>query len=104
MPLRVRLRADLDAARRANDSERVALIRTLIAAIDNAEAVDQQADSPAEVPRRRLSGNEIERIVLREGAELRTAAEDYELHGHTDEANRLRSLSFLADQYAEEMP
>jgi uncharacterized protein YqeY len=105
MRLRAILRADLAQARKANHSEKVTLIRTLIAALDNAEAVNVQtsavADSPGEVPRRTLSNEEIMEIVLREGAELRAAAEDYERHGRPDEANRLRSLSRVADRYAE---
>jgi len=42
-------------------------------------------------------------IVLREGVEPRAAAEDYERHGQSDEANRLRPLSIIADRYADEM-
>jgi uncharacterized protein YqeY len=107
MPLRTLLRADLKEARKANDPEKVALIRTLIAAIDNAEAVDVQglaaANGPGDAPRRRLSDQEIMNIVLREGAELRAAAEDYERHGRSDEANRLWLLSIIADRYANEM-
>ena len=105
MPHRAILRADLAQARKTNDSEKVTLIRTLMAAIDNAEAVNVQAsaaaDNPSEVPRRTLSAEEIMEIILREGSELRAAAEDYEQHGRPDEANRLRSLSRVADRYAE---
>jgi len=68
MPLRVLLRSDLKEARQANDPEMVSLIRTLIAAIDNAEAVDVQsaagATGPGEVPRRTLSDNEIMAAAL----------------------------------------
>lgn len=107
MPLRALLRIDLKEAREVNDSERIALIRTLIAVIDNAEAVDVPSSLAAgvsgEVPRRRLPDNEIVRIVLREGAELRAAAEDYEKRGRSDEAARLRSLSQVADRYAAQM-
>jgi uncharacterized protein YqeY len=107
MPLRVLLRADLKKAREAKDPERVTLVRTLIAAIDNAEAIDlptsATADRLGEVPRRRLSDKEIMNIVLRESAELRAAAEDHERLGQSDEANRLRSLSLAVDRYAEEM-
>jgi uncharacterized protein YqeY len=107
MPLRVLLRADLKEARRANDSEKVTLIRTLIGAIDNAEAVNVELSAPAlgcgEVLRRRLSGDEILQVVHREAAELRAAAEEYEQLGQSDEANRLRSLALVVDRYAEEM-
>lgn len=107
MPLRVLLRADLNEARRAGDFERVTLIRTLIGAIDNAEAVDVQLSAPAlgcgEVLRRRLSDDEILQVVHREAAELRAAAEQYEQLGQSDEANRLRSLALVVGRYAEEM-
>ncbi len=107
MPLRALLREDLNEARKANDPEKVTLIRTLIGAIDNAEAVGLQesaaANSPGEAPRRRLSDQEIMNIVLREGIELRAAAEEYERRGQSDEANRLRLLAIIADRYADEM-
>ena len=106
MPLRALLRDDLKGARKANDREKVTL-RTLIAAIDNAEAIDLQdsaaANGPGEASRRRLSDQAIMHIVLREGVEPRAAAEDYERHGQSDEANRLRPLSIIADRYADEM-
>lgn len=103
----MRLRADLNEARKAMDADRVTLIRTLISAIDNAEAVDvtesEVTDSPSEVSRRRLSDEEIMNIVLGEGEELRVAAEDYDRHGQSDEAMRLRSLAQVADRYAKKM-
>ena len=102
MPLRKVLRADLNEARKARDSELVTLLRILIAAIDNAEAVDVSdgSDGRSEVPRRRLSNEEIMGIVLAEGLDLRAAADDYERHGKSHEAERLRSLSVVADRYA----
>lgn len=105
MPLRTLLRADLNQARKAHDSELVTLIRTLIAAIDNAEAVDVSTamEGASEAPRRNLSDDEIMKIVLDEGHDLRSAADDYEEHGRPDEAQRLRSLAKVADRYAEEV-
>lgn len=51
MSFRKLLRADLVEARKARDSELVPLIRTLIAAIDNAEVVDPIEDhADTEVP------------------------------------------------------
>lgn len=106
MPLRKVLRADLNEARKAQDSELASLIRTLIAAIDNAEAVDVSdgSEGRSEVPRHRLSNEEIMRIVLAEGVDLRAAADDYERHGKSHEAERLRSLSVVADRYAHDIP
>jgi uncharacterized protein YqeY len=100
MPLRKVLRADLNAARKAGDSQLVTLIRTLIAAIDNAEAVDvsDHPDGHTEVPRRSLSDDEVVRIVPAEAVDLRAAADDYERHGNLSEAERLRALARTADR------
>lgn len=106
VPLRKVLRADLNGARKARDSELVTLIRTLIAAIDNAEAVDTSdaLDGRSEVPRRSLSNVEVVSVILAEGADLRVAADDYERHGNCTEAERLRALALVADRYADQMP
>ena len=102
MPFRQRLRDDLIEARKARDSELVSLIRTLIAAVDNAEAVDPDVgNSATEVPRRDLSDDQIRSIIANEGAELRHAADDFVERGNHDEAHRLRTLSAMADRYAQ---
>ncbi len=78
------------------------LIRTLIAAIDNAEAVDPSGhpDGGNEVPRRSLSDDEVLRIVQAEAVDLRAAADDCEQHDNLAEAERLRTLARVADRYA----
>ncbi len=102
MPFRKLLRHDLTAARRAGDAELVSLIRTLIAAIDNAEAVDvDDFEGLSEVARRHLSDADISKIVVNEGNELRHAADEYERRGNSEEARRLRALSEVADRYAQ---
>jgi hypothetical protein len=102
MPFRNLLRVDLTEARKAQDAEIVSLIRTLIAAIDNAEAVDSvEGGAATEVPRRRKSDDDIMEIILNERDELRHAAEDFETGGQKAEAQRLRSLSEVADRYAQ---
>jgi uncharacterized protein len=95
------LRGDLAVARKANDTEMVSLIRTLIAAIENAEAVDpSDAEGVTEVPRRHLSDVDILNIILDEGNELRHAADECERRGHGEAAQRLHSLAEVADHYA----
>ena len=102
MPFRRFLRADLVEARKDRNSELVSLIRTLIAAIDNAEAVDHvEDDAVTEIARRRLSDDEVMSIIVSEGEELRHAADDFDRRGNQDEAERLRSLSKVADGYAQ---
>jgi uncharacterized protein YqeY len=101
MPFRTRLRADLAEARRAQNVEMVFLLRTLIAAIDTAEAVDpREAAGAAETARRHLSERDILGIILDQGNELRHAADEYAHRGHDEEAARVRSLSEVADRYA----
>jgi len=102
MPYLTHLRRDLLGARKVRDTEMVSLIRTLISAIENAQAVDSsESNGASEVPRRHLSDDDILSIVRSEGEELRDAAGDYETRGNRREAERLRSLALVADRYAE---
>jgi uncharacterized protein YqeY len=105
--VRDRLRSALPGAMKARDGVAVAALRSALAAIDNAEAVDTaQAPQPdaghhqlagtvrglraAEVARRRLSAEEMDDIVEAEAADRHTAARDYERAGHRAYAERLR--------------
>ena len=105
MPLRQRLKADLSLAMREGDTELVAVIRALLAAIGNAEAIELDAAQPrevqgwAEAPRRRLSAADIASIVGREAEELRSAAAGYERVGQSEEAERLRRRAQLVERY-----
>lgn len=84
---------------KARDAVAVAALRSALAAIDNAEAVDAaQASQPdaghrrlagtvrglraAEVARRRLGAAEMDDLVGAEAAERHTAAGEYERAGH----------------------
>lgn len=105
--LRGRLRAALPAAMKQRDAVAVAALRSALAAIDNAEAVDaDQAPPPVahaqfagtvaglragEVERRRLSGQETFDIVRKEVADRETAARDYDRAGEAARADRLRA-------------
>ncbi|WP_433300452.1 GatB/YqeY domain-containing protein [Actinoplanes sp. CA-030573] len=103
--LRHRLRAALPAAMKSRDRAATAALRATLAAIDNAEAVVPAdgasrglaiEEAPtgvgaAEVERRTLSEEEIERIVRAELADRETAADQYERAGHPDRAEQLRS-------------
>jgi uncharacterized protein len=124
--LPARLRLALAEALRARDMVAVSALRSALGAIGNAEAVEPGAAGPAgsghpagpgsphvagsaagvgaaEAERRRLSGVEIEQIVLGEAGERERAARDYERAGHADRAGRLRCeaqvlLAVLADE------
>jgi uncharacterized protein YqeY len=102
MSLRHRLRDDLAQARKSRDNDLASLLRTLITAIENAEAVDtSQAGGATEVPRRDLSNDDIEAILRHEAADLRQAADHHAQLGNEEEAARLRSLSEVPDRYAD---
>jgi hypothetical protein len=78
----------------------VKLWRSILAAIDNAEAVSEAAgpqtltarfaDGAAEADRRMLSQDELAQLLAGEIESRLTAAAAYEVHGRPDEAARLR--------------
>ena len=90
---------------KARDRVAVAALRSAIAAIENAEAVDLAALatgslaielSPvgvgaAEVERRLLTESEVAAIVRAEVAEREAAAQGYEQAGRLDRADQLRA-------------
>ena len=81
------------------------MLRTLLAAIANAEAVELDPSHPkevqgwAEAPRRRLSSADVAAIVRRERDDLLAAALEYERHGRPGEAARLRRSAALVEGY-----
>lgn len=95
--LKERLRADLKAAMRERKADEVAVIRTLIAAVDNAEAPPvegfaerlRQREAIGEIGRRKLAASDLNRVLEAEARSRLAAAEDYERHGRDDEAARL---------------
>jgi len=106
--LKERLRADLKAAMQAKAADQVRLLRTLIAALDNAEAVPR-ADTPyvprrfgeagGEVPRLELGDAAIADILDAEADSRLAAATDYERHGEAEQAARLRDEAALIARY-----
>ena len=109
-PLRQRLRGALGAAIKERDRAAVGALRSALAAIENAEAVDVAGRSEntgaggtslaieripvgagaAEVARRELTEGDVERIVRGEVAEREAAALTYERAGQAEHAQRLR--------------
>ena len=102
IPLREQLRNALPAAMKARDRTAVGVLRSTLAAIDNAEAVTPAEtnglaieQSPlgigaAEAERRVLSAADIDRIVRDEIASREDAAAGYEQTGHAERAAQLR--------------
>lgn len=104
--LKERLRADLKDAMQGKRAEDVALLRKLIAALDNAEAVPTEGYRPravdgssGEVARRELDGAELDSLLMSEIAERQTAAAEFERHGRVGEAARLRGEAALVSRY-----
>jgi uncharacterized protein YqeY len=104
--LKERLRGDLKAAMQAKATGEVLLLRTLIAALDNAEAVphtqprdpaDPRAfgmrkfgDPSGEVARREIDAASVDALLADEADARLAAAADYDRHGQSAEAARLR--------------
>jgi uncharacterized protein len=103
--LRPRLRTALVAAMKERDRVAVTVLRSTLAAIDNAEAVDATSaaggssaieSSPvgigvADVERRALSDEDIAQIVRAEMADREAAAADYDRAGRPERAEALRA-------------
>lgn len=105
-----RLRIDLRTAMRDRASHRVRALRTLIATLDNAEAVPPQnrheryvvhvfGDGSAEVPRVILSQRDVDGLLLREAASRRADAACLIVLGKVVEADELVAEATLIDSY-----
>jgi uncharacterized protein len=111
--LRQRLRTALVAAMKERDRVAVSALRSALAAIDNAEAVDATAvasgslaieSSPvgiggAEAGRRALSGEDIAQIVRSEVADREAAALEYDRAGRPERAEPLRAEARVLSSY-----
>lgn len=109
------LRRELSSALRARRSEAVAALRTAIAAIDNAQAVELRSESRSggsesvayaasgvgstEAARRELSMADV-RVILRDHVDdYLTEADRYESLGQTGAAQRLRAEADTLRRY-----
>ncbi len=96
---RARLRAALADAIRARDGDSVAALRSVLSAIDNAEAVEapkgrvkpQLGVGAGDVARRELSVGDLMAIVRHEINERLSAVSQYEALGRPEEARALRA-------------
>ncbi|RDE10477.1 GatB/YqeY domain-containing protein [Pelagibacterium lacus] len=98
--LKTRLRTDLKAAMAGKDRSEAALLRTLIAAIDNAEApaLDGTA-ATAEIARLDLDPARLRAIIAGEIAEREQAAHALDSVGQAPRAAELRQQATLARRY-----
>lgn len=112
--MRSRLRSDLLVAMRERRTGEVALIRELIAMIDNAEAPTVQtcpdlsdhvrhefSSGSAEVERLVLSSAQVHALFLQEIERRERAATQFEGLGDMTRANAFRSEALMARRYVE---
>ena len=114
--MQAELRRDLVRAIRSRDEVAVAALRSALAALANAEAVDAAqarlavAEGPtiagslvgvgaAEVDRRELAPADVAAILRAEVAERIEAAADYRRRGHDDRAARLEEEAEVLRSY-----
>ena len=115
--LRTRLRADLKTAMKSRSAVEVSAIRSLLAALDDAEAVAPPATAPisapggehvagaavgvgsTEVDRRVLTPAEVELVVSGQIAERRAAAATFDAVAQPDAARRLRDEADVIERY-----
>lgn len=102
--LKGRLRADLKAAMQSRATDEVRVLRVLIAALDNAEAVPTQGyrpralgDAGTEVARRQLDDAQVDALLASEIVERELAAADLERSERSgDAAILLREAELIA--------
>ena len=100
-----RLRADLAFAMRARDKTEVSMIRTLIGAIENAEAVEGESSIDPKIglnhdlPRKILTDEDVVHILSLERSETAAAADGYQEMGLADEAEELVRRVRIIDRY-----
>jgi hypothetical protein len=104
--MRERMQADLVAALKAGDLVAVSVLRTTLAALANAEAVDPAAGAPlvraglyGDVERRRLARADVSAVVSAERAELVAAAAVLDEAGQTTGADACRRRAAILERY-----
>jgi uncharacterized protein YqeY len=113
--VRARLSAALKESMRARDRDATGVLRSALAALDNAEAVDpataglEQVEheriagtvgglGAGEVPRATLDEERARAVVAAEVAERRAAADDYDRVGEAERARELRGEAHLLER------
>jgi hypothetical protein len=108
--IKTRIRGDLTAAMKARRSAETSLLRGLLAALDNAEAVSigtahdhykvrMFGDPSVEVPRRVLGEADVHNLLLRETADREASVQEFEKLGLQKDAERLRDEISLIARY-----
>ncbi len=108
--LKARLRRDLKAAMQARASAEIRVLRALIAALDNAQAVPVApghqryvehafGDPAAEIPRLRLDAAPVLALLGREARERLDAADQFTSLGRADRASELQAEAAVVARY-----
>ncbi|MBV8976960.1 MAG: hypothetical protein JO261_10010 [Alphaproteobacteria bacterium] len=108
--VKAKIRRDLLSAAKARRSDETRLLRVLLGAFDNAEAVPvgraherykarMFGDPSVEVPRRVLDEDAVRALLLSEQSERIAAAKEFDALGRADEARRLESEAALIGRY-----
>ena len=111
--MKSRLRADLGVAMKVGNRREAALIRELIAAIENAEAIPDRVErasvvrhdflsGSAEAERLVLSKDQVRDLLLREIERREQAAAEFDRVGAAARADALRAEISLAERYVGE--
>ena len=110
MSLRTQLKTDLRHAMKARQKETVTALRILLAAIDNAEAVQTDtsfvpvAGRTNDVPRKLLTEAHIQQILQAEAAKQREALAECERLGQNDAAEQIRAELAVMSKYLDAKP
>jgi uncharacterized protein YqeY len=108
MQLVDRLKADLRSAMKARDNIRIATLRMIVSALDNATAVEVDTSYvplvglTPDVPRRELSDAQQRAILHQEADGRRNALRRYQELGKSDEAERMRAELAVLTPYLDE--
>ena len=103
--MKARIRDDLVAAMKGKHAEEVALLRSLLAAIDDAEApaarsaLGSMIREPSEVDRLVLTDAELRAVIAGESAGRRRAASELAGLGQHERAEALLRQAALAERY-----
>ena len=104
-PVRTRLKDGLKTAMKTRQSAIVSILRTVLAAIDNAEAVELPPKfvpimgQSNDVPRKVLTETQMRDLVANEIRALQSASAEYEQLGKTEEADTLRNQVAALSEY-----
>ena len=100
-----RLRGDLERALRTRDRLEISTLRTIIAAVENAAAVDVETSAEPKLglghdqPRRELSDEDVAGVLLSEHNELVDAATRYRDLGLVEETADLERRARIVERY-----